>query len=242
MAIWGTSRELPAQFEVGQGSGDLPSRFEAAQNSQNLPAQLLIRDVASTDLYAEFVTTHSQNLLGGLDIRRSATLDLLIRTDIQSVGSANLRSTAYVGHSVALYCKFEVGQDTRDLLAKVEVRQPGFAELLGRTDICHSVELLGKGEIQQSASSELLVLFEIGQGARDLLAKAEVRQSSIDLLGRCDIRQSSSVDLLIKLSIPAYIDLYARFRPAQEVMNLSGGWLSGIPLSPFSSRGFSQSA
>jgi hypothetical protein len=232
MTIWGTSREFPAQFEVGQGSDDLPSRFEAGQNSRNLPTQLLIRDAASTDLYAEFVTTHSQNLLGGLDIRHSATLDLLIKADIQSIGSANLQGTAYVGHPVTLYCKFEVGQDTRGLFARAEVRQPGSAELLGKTSICHSVELLGKGEIQQSDSSELLVWFEIGQDARDLLAKAEVRQSSIDLLGRCDIRQSSSADLLIKLSIPAYIDLYARFRPAQEVLNLSGRLVVSHPAFP----------
>jgi len=237
MEIWGTSRNLPARFEVGQGSSDLPASFEAGQNSRNLPTQLLIRDAASTDLYAKFVVTHSQNLLGMVDIRRSTTLDLPSRTVIQSIGSADLQGTAYIGHSVALYCKFEVGQGARDLLARSEVQQSVSAELLGRTDICHSVGLLGKGKIQQSDSAELLAWFEIGQGARDLLARAEVGQNSIDLLGRCDIRQLSSADLLAKLSIPTSVDLYARFRPAQEVLNLSGRLIVKHPALPIWLRG-----
>jgi len=232
MSIWGTARGLSARFEVGQGSSDLPAGLEVGQNSQDLPTRFLVRDAASTDLYASFMATRSRDLLGGVDIRRSAALDLLSRTDIRGIGSADLHGTAYVGHSAALYCEFEVGQGATEVLTRVTVQHSGSAELLSKFEAQTTAELLGKAEIRGLSSAELLAWLEVGQGVRDLLARGEVGQGSVDLLGRCDIRQSSSAGLLTKLSIPTSVDLLARFRPAQEVLNLSGRLVVRHPAYP----------
>ncbi|KKL10016.1 hypothetical protein LCGC14_2560060, partial [marine sediment metagenome] len=101
------SEELPATFEVGQGSGNLPGEFvirgAASQNLaaelvirrsvlQELPAEFTSRQIGSAELLAGLISRQaaSQELFGALEIRRSASEELLGGFTVRQAGSENL--------------------------------------------------------------------------------------------------------------------------------------------------------
>jgi len=195
MEIWGTSRSLLAQFEVGQSSEDLYARCEIGQDSAELLSKAEIQQSGSAELFGKADVTHSVELLSKGDIRQSGTAEFLGRTEIQQSASAELLGKAGITHSIELLCnaiiknvgsavlyaRAEVGQDSRDLLAKFEAQV---------TQV-----LYAKGVVRQADLGELYARAEVRQGSVELICRGIVRGAvSSDLKGIMDI--THSIDLL----------------------------------------------
>lgn len=210
MSIWGSSRSLLAQFEVGQNSEDLYARFEVRQDSADFLGKADIQQSGSAELLGKADVTHSVDLLCKGDIRQSGSTELLGRTEIQQPGSAELLGKANITRSTELLCnaiiknvssavlyaRAEVGQDSGDLLAKFEAQ-----------DI---QVLYAKGVVRQADLSELYARAEVGQGSGELFAKAVIGQGSVELLGRCIIRGAASSDFKGIVDITHSIDLLGK--------------------------------
>jgi len=225
MTIWGTSRELLARFEVGQGSEVLYARYEVGQNSAGLLGGAEVQQSGSVELFGKADVTHSVELLGRATIRQSNSAELFGKTEIQQSGSFELLGECNIVHSTELLCnasiknigsavlyaRSEIGQDSRDLFAKFEAQD---------TQV-----LYARVVVRQADLRDLYARAEVGQGSGELFAKTEVGQGSVELLGGGIFRNAASSELKGTVYITHSIDLLGKTvigHPALPV------WLNAI--------------
>ena len=216
--------DLPAQFEVGQGSEELPAQFfiGALAGSEDLFGAFDVRQESAVDLAAEFfiALSGSEDLLGEFDVQHEASEDLLGEFYVGQSGSADLPGEFFVRNADIgdLFGVFDVRQEaSTDLAAEFIVARPGATELLGEFIVQQeaSVELLAEFDVRQEASVDLLSEFVVRQEtSAELLGEFVIRHTSTeDLLGVFNVRQETSVELLVEFIIrqEVSVDLLGEF-------------------------------
>ena len=227
------TRDLPAQFEVGQGS-------------ENLPAEFIVRHVGTpVNLLAEFTVRHadSEDLLSEFTVRQETSVDLLGEFIVRRESSVDLAAefvVRHVGTPVDLFGEFIVRQeDSEDLLGEFVVRHETSVDLLAEFIARHkdsedlksefivrpeiSVDLLGEFIIRHEDAVDLAAAFVVRHVGTpvNLAAEFVVRHvgTPVDLVAEFVVRKESSVDLKTAFTVTHIgtpVDLFGEFIVRQE--------------------------
>jgi len=168
---WGlaeTFQDLPAQFEVGQGSAELLGEFDVSQGSAEFLGRFEVGQ-DSTELLGKFEAQTTAELLGRFEVGQD---------------SADLLGKAVIRHP-----------DTAELLGKFDVSQ-GSADLLGEFEAQSTADLLGKGIVKNISSADLPGELVVRHAGSEDLPAAFDGQVSLNLLGEFVVRHSGPVPWL----------------------------------------------
>lgn len=206
MSIWGTARDLPVRFAVGQGSEGLPACFEIGQASRDLPARIATRSSSYRDLNGKFFVVY----LGSDDLPSKLAVRHLNPDSVELYAVTDVVIPSVWGISLSLLGRFDVGRDSENLYAILEIGR-GSAELGARAAVRSSSygDLIGRSTARQSASDDL---------GSTLIIRS---QAVIEIYGLSLIRGSSFRSLVC--------EFFRGLESSQDLPSQSGVRRTGLP-------------